>query len=183
MRYFFDERKTAQAAAYLIQLHGGQLNYMVLIKLLYLADRESWIENAQPITGDSMVSMPHGPVLSRILDLINMGKEDSREWFNYITESDGFNVSSVESDPQNDELSRYELKLLNRINDQFGNLNKWALRDYTHTLPEWEDPNGSSYPISPVDILKDARSPEEIKKIAKEAEEIWFLRTMELQAR
>ncbi len=86
MRYLFEEKKAAQAAAYLLKLHGEPMKYFVLIKLLYLADRQSLIETGLPITGDKMVSMPHGPVLSQILDLIQAGKQDdSSPWFHYCS--------------------------------------------------------------------------------------------------
>ena len=68
MRFFFDINKATQAAAHLVYLQGGKINLMALIKLLYLADREALLETGYPITGDQMVSMPHGPVLSRIYD-------------------------------------------------------------------------------------------------------------------
>ena len=77
MRFLFDERKAAQAAVYLIKKRSDQINYMKLNKLLYLADRKALFEAGQPITGDRMVSMPKGPVLSDILDLIPL-KLDER---------------------------------------------------------------------------------------------------------
>jgi uncharacterized phage-associated protein len=58
VRFPFDERKAAQAAAYLLKKHDGRLNFMKLIKLLYLADRKSLLENGKPITGDRMLAMP-----------------------------------------------------------------------------------------------------------------------------
>jgi len=176
IRFVFNERKTAQAAAYLLSLHKGTLNYMVLIKLLYLADRKSLIETGVPITGDKMVSMPHGPVLSLVLDLINMGKEDSRDWFDYISEPEKYEVSLQKESPDNDELSKFEIGVLDDIDKKFGHLNQWQLRDFTHTLPEWEDPNGSSYPIQPDNLLQVASiPPNEIKRISEQAEELWFL--------
>jgi hypothetical protein len=36
---------------------------------------------------------------------------------------------------------------------EFGKMNQWDLRDYSHTLPEWRDPKGSSLPIEIRDIL------------------------------
>jgi len=47
------------------------MNYLKLMKLLYLADRESMRRNGRPISGDRYVSMDHGPVLSQTLNLIN----------------------------------------------------------------------------------------------------------------
>ena len=37
----FNEKKTTQAASRFLTLAQGQMNYMMLIKLLYLIDREA----------------------------------------------------------------------------------------------------------------------------------------------
>lgn len=181
IRFSFNERKAAQAAAHLIQQSGGRMNYVVLIKLLYLADREALIETGRPITGDRMVAMPHGPVLSLIYDAINMGKliaEPSTPWYEYVSEPDGYDVTTGGGDGF-DELSRYEIGVLGRVLERYGKLDKWALRDFTHTLPEWSDPHGSSFAIAPEEILRAAgRSEEDIARIAIEAENVRFIRQL-----
>ena len=55
------------------QIHNTPLDTIVLIKLLYLADRKALLESGYTITGDGMVSMPLGPVLSTIYDWIQYG--------------------------------------------------------------------------------------------------------------
>src|SRR3990172_2573892 len=117
MRFVYEHRKTAQAASYLLSLADGSMNYMVLIKLLYLSDRRSLIETGVPITGDQMVAMPHGSVLSQTYDQINMASpvepEASAPWFEYITEPSDYAVSAKKA-PELDELSQYELDVLAR---------------------------------------------------------------------
>ena len=178
MRFRFNERKTVQAAAFILNRHGGSLNYMVLIKLLYLADRKALIERGLPITGDRMVSMDQGPVLSMVLDLINWGKRNQPSpWFDYISPPDAYSVSLICAEPEDDELSRYELSILEDIDERFGKMDKWDLVDYMHDLPEWDDPHGSSIPIPPVRVLREADvSDEVIQAISQEAEESWFFR-------
>ena len=66
----FNEVKATQAAARILRNRGGRMSYMKLIKLLYLADREALARWGRNITTDNYVSMPHGPVLSHVLDLI-----------------------------------------------------------------------------------------------------------------
>mgnify|MGYP001611677482 FL=1 len=184
MRFRFDERKAAQAAAYLLSIHGGRLNYMVLVKLLYLADRTALLECGQPITGDRMVAMPHGTVLSMILDRINAGgPEPGSPWSEIISPPDGYEISLKNASPGTDELSRYELAVLARTNETYGHLSWWALRQLTHGLPEYRDPQGSSLPIAPEDILRaEGKSAEEIERITHEAEELWFFSTLEREA-
>lgn len=174
--FVFDEKKAAQAAAYLLKLHGEKMNYMVLIKLLYLSDRQSLLDSEMPITGSHMVCMPHGPVLSEILDLINMGSPDSdSEWFKLISEPSGYSVS-LKDEPDFKELSEFEIETLEDIYHSFGSMDQWALRDMTHELPEWEDPEGSSFPIDLDIILEHAgKSQEDIARIKSEARELAFL--------
>ena len=75
INFKFDERKAAQVAGRLISQGGGEMNYMALLKLLYLIDREALLRWGKTVTGDKIVAMKHGPVLSRIFDLISQKKQ------------------------------------------------------------------------------------------------------------
>ena len=89
MRLRFREDKTTQAAAILIELGGGTINYLVLLKLLYLADRAALTQMGQPITFDHYVSMDYGPVPSTTYDLLK-GTESAdhgQYWNNHISVS------------------------------------------------------------------------------------------------
>ena len=177
MRFAFNERKTAQAAAYLcIRRHGGPKSYMALLKLLYLADRRSLVETGRPITGDRMVSMPHGTVLSRTYDRIASGEDrPSTPWSEYVSDPVRYEVEALREDT--DELSTYELRVLDQTHEKFGNLDQWGLRELTHGLPEYEDPHGSSITIRPADILRATDVPEdEIQRLSREAEAAFRIR-------
>lgn len=155
MRLRFREDRATQAAARLLQLHDNRMNHMKLIKLLYLADREALIRWGRPITFDWYVSMPHGPVLSFTLDLINAQPDPDHPsyWNRYISEREGHEVS-LRDEPPCDQLAPAEQALLQEIFDQYGRMSHWQLRDFSHKLPEWRDPQGSSVPIDPRDILR-----------------------------
>ena len=64
MNFRFDFEKSLQAAGCLLELHGDRMEYVRLLKLLYIADREMMAEAGAPITGDRAVAMDHGPVLA-----------------------------------------------------------------------------------------------------------------------
>ena len=53
INFKFDERKAAQVAGRLISQGGGEMNYMALLKLLYLIDREALLRWGKTITGRS----------------------------------------------------------------------------------------------------------------------------------
>jgi uncharacterized phage-associated protein len=162
MATLFDERKAAQVAAFLLFKAGGQLPLIKLVKLMYLAERLSLERYGEPLTGDRLVSMDHGPVLSRTYSHMN-GSVECVEggWDTWIADRSEHTLAlkdpSVIRDPAIDllSLSDADLELLNEIWNQFGHLNKWSLRDYTHGhCPEWKDPEGSSLPISYEDVFR-----------------------------
>jgi uncharacterized phage-associated protein len=155
MRLRFNERKATQAAGLLLQLRGGKMSYMKLIKLLYLADREALLQWGRPITTDRYFSMNRGPVLSRILDLATDGEDPGSPsiWSNHISEPAGYEVR-LQTDAGCDELSEAEVGLLKKVSQTHGNKSRWEMVDLTHTLPEWKNPQGGAIPITYRDILR-----------------------------
>lgn len=120
-----------------------------LVKLIYLSDRLSMERYGLPITYDDLVSMRHGPVPSRTLNLIN--GDESERWDRWIAGRENHQVCLAKHDFDRedlDELSEAVMEIIDEIWDEFGSMNQWELRDYTHEhCPEWEDPQGSSRPI------------------------------------
>jgi uncharacterized phage-associated protein len=151
MRY--REDKATQAAARLLSHAGGHLNVLKLMKLLYLAERRGIVEFGRPIAFDYYCSMPHGPVMSFTYDRIQAAEKDSY-WRKHITERDGYDVSLRGVRIPCDQLSPAEEGLIDDIWKKYGKMSQFQLRDFTHTLPEWRDPQGSSTPIQIEDILR-----------------------------
>ena len=177
MRFVFDERKAAQAASILLERAGGSMDYLKLIKLLYLADRAALIETGSPISGDRYVSMKFGPVLSNVLNLIKQaGPREDSIWHRYVRREhfDAVLVGKAECD----QLAEFDVDLLNDIFESYGNWRSWAVVNHTHALPEWTDPGETSIPIDPADILRYAGySDYAIELAADQAEAIYQLRT------
>ena len=151
----FREDRATQAAARLLRLRGGTMSHLKLMKLLYLADRQALIELGRPISYDMYVSMPHGPVLSRTLDLMTAEPEPQTRsyWRTLISEPRNWEVSLVSEDIPQDQLSQAEEAILDRVFARYGHLSRWEIRDLSHALPEWRDPHGSCVPISIKEIL------------------------------
>jgi uncharacterized phage-associated protein len=164
----FNQPKATQAAARLLKSRGSRMNYMKLIKLLYLADREALARWGRPITTASYPAMPHGPVLSQILDLINEQPDPSAAespWSHHISEPERYEICLKQPDVPGD-LPEAEDALLDEISAKCGHLTRWHIRDLAHTLPEWHDPQGGAFPITVADILKaQHKSPDEIRAI------------------
>jgi uncharacterized phage-associated protein len=173
IQFAFNERKAAQAAARLIQHSGGEMNYLALMKLLYLVDREALIRLGRPVTGDTVVAMKHGPVLSRVYDLVSHKKQGfpASHWHQFIPRP-GRYVYTVRFSGLTDPacLSEAETAVIDDVFAQYRDKDEWELVAFTHALPEWRDPGDSSAPIPYEDILHAAgASEDDIEAIADNA--------------
>jgi len=154
MKTSFDEKKATQIACFFLEKAGGRLPYLSLIKLIYLTDREAIQRWHTPLTRDCYYSLPHGPIVSRTLDLVtDDGQLDPSYWHRFISPPQDYDVTLLDA-PERDTLSRAETKLLDEIFAQYGRMDKWQLRDFTHTLPEYTDPHGGRNSITYDAILQ-----------------------------
>jgi hypothetical protein len=177
----FNERKAAQAAALLVKRHGGACDYLTLIKLLYLADRAAFVETGLPITGDRWVSMRYGPVVSRVKDCLNAHQGIGAVFREYVSLRDDNNRVRLASEDVSfdlDELSDYEIRILETVDDEHGTKTFDEWMDFLHRdLPEWHDPGATSVTIPPAEVLAGAGLPREsIEKML--AETAAWLRTL-----
>jgi uncharacterized phage-associated protein len=169
----FDERKTTQLVAHLLDQGGGSMAYLKLLKLLYIIDREALKRWSWPVTGDHYVSMRRGPVLSITYNLIKgkaaPGFRDY--WSRYISEPTDHAVSLLDAAPYPEDLSEAELELATYVYERFKDVDRWKLSDLTHLLPEWQDPGDSSMPIELGDMLRGmGKTTEECRDILVEIE-------------
>lgn len=105
-------------AAFFLQKEHGQMHLLKLMKLLYLADRESFIRFDCSISGDKYFSMRHGPVLSGTKELMN-GDCQSMEngWSSWIDDKADHKLALTKSKQHTttddlDELSIANLEVL-----------------------------------------------------------------------
>ena len=160
-KHLFNEKKAAQSAAYFLLSAQEAMPIVKLMKLLYLAERRSYEMYGQPIVGDRLVSMPHGPVLSQTLNHLNglMPSSDGG-WDSWVSDRAGHLVAlapQVAGKTQRDllELSDADAEILAETWDRFGHLTEWQLRDFTHEhCPEWKDPDGSMMPMKFEDLFR-----------------------------
>ncbi|MFQ6117800.1 MAG: Panacea domain-containing protein [Candidatus Bipolaricaulia bacterium] len=170
MRSCFEEKKATEMAAYLLEKSGGKMYYLQLIKLLYIADREALRRWGYPLTGDSYFSLPHGPVPSRIKDLVTDDPQfsGSKFWTSYIR-TENYEVKLQRKAPLGS-LSQADIELLDEIFDKYGQLERFELADMTHEFPEWQDPQGSRIPITYEEILRAVGREEDAEELVEEIE-------------
>jgi len=168
----FNELKAAQAAAWFLSQSQGSMTILKLMNLLYLAERQALRDLERTLTGDRMVSMPHGPVLSQTLELANgQIQAAAGGWDAWMRDRENRTISlrdDVAPTPEQlDCLSDAELHVLQTVQDQFGQWDAIRLRDYTHQrCAEWQDPNGSSLRITYRTALQAVgKTPEQAQRI------------------
>lgn len=177
VEFRFHSEKVVEAASWLLHLHGEPMKYLGLLKMLYIADRKALERMDETITGDSAYSMAYGPVLSATYDLIKGNDIDKRQsiWNKHISKRFAMNhkekknyVKLIEM-PLIQKLCEEEEEILTEVYKEFGQLDPFTVAKWTHSLPEWQDPenlNKKSIPISFEDVLKFlSRSDEEIDNI------------------
>lgn len=148
----FNERKAAQMAAFFLrQTPDSTMPHWKLMGLLYISDREALRAFGWPISGDRLVSMPHGPVLSQTLNLMD-GDVESQPggWAEWIADKENHELSMRQAldAAALDELAPAEIDVLKIVWGNFGAMGKWEIRDWTHEhCAEWKDPKGSSISI------------------------------------
>lgn len=176
----FNEKRATQTAARFLQKAGGTMNYMVLIKFLYLADRESLIRWGSPISGDTYFSMRYGPVLSKTHDLITemSSPEEDSFWLRHIRRVE--NDVQLFTNPGDEELSEADEALLEEIFQKYDvyRSDPFGFVRYLHTiLPEWKQvEKGGRAPIEYHDILvAGKKSVEEIIEIESELRSIGWV--------
>ena len=178
MKFRFNEERAAQAAAYLVWRHGGEHDYLSVLKLLYLTNRASLIEIGVPITGDQMMEMKLGPILSQVMDRLN-GTVTSETWHRHVTAKDDQNrVRLTTDDDQFGALSDHDIAILERIDDSHGDKTPTQLIDFCHELPELEGYTQGSHTIFPEKVLRRAKVPDEkVRRLQSHAKDHW--RTLE----
>ena len=161
----FNESKTTQAAAKLLKDAGAPMNFMVLMKMLYLADRVGFMKRGRPITNDTYYAMFLGPVLSSTHDIATEQQppEEDHFWPRFISPRENYKVRLI-ADPGESELSEAETKILDAIFERF----KGYLDD-PFGLPDWmhknlsevrEVPRGERIDLPILEVLEGTKKTE-----------------------
>jgi uncharacterized phage-associated protein len=137
MHFRFDLARTIQAAAILLRTHPAhRMEYIRLLKLLYIADREMLAQHGQTITGDEAVAMKKGPVLSRTYDLLKGEGHGATVWGNYI-QTEGYQAV-LRRKPGRGKVSPAALAKLKEVSERYRETATDDLIEETHKFREWK---------------------------------------------
>lgn len=154
IRFKFDLNKALAAMAYIIN-RLGPTDKVKLMKLLYIADRESFLRLGYPIIGDRPFAMKFGPVPSNCLDVVDGDRwPDERELIFHILSVDNYRVSLTGESPV--DLDGGEKAVLDEVMDRYGAMPPFDLVNVTHGFPEYREAyvEYTSKPISYESILR-----------------------------
>ena len=128
------EVRAAQAAAFFLHKAGDRVPLPKLMKLMYLAERTSLQRYGEPLTGDCLFSMEHGPALAITPEHMNGMIDSSRNgWDAWISRKENRELALADPGlirtPEDNllALSDADLEILNEIWTAFSHLNAPAL--------------------------------------------------------
>ncbi|HEY1657597.1 MAG TPA: Panacea domain-containing protein [Candidatus Sulfotelmatobacter sp.] len=173
----FDIRKAIAASSFILQRQGGRDSMFFLVKKLYYADRTALICWGNSITGDELSSLPSGPIVSHIYDLMKgSGSALNLKLWDAAIKREG-NTISLKSGSLEGPLSEREKEVLEKSRETINNIRGIKVSTWFHdNCPEWTDPGHSSSPIDPSQILRIAhKTEEEIRKLEHANEELRLL--------
>ncbi|MEY2884232.1 MAG: hypothetical protein RL490_1956 [Pseudomonadota bacterium] len=149
----FDHLKSVQTVAYFVRKAGGTAEKLKLVKLLYLAERESFRRRGKPMNFDSYLSLPHGPVASSALN--GMDHLLDNDAWDALDQASNRRDITIVGDVTEDHLSRADRSILDDTWNEFGGMTASQIRNWTHDhCPEYVEVGpSSSLPITVSEIL------------------------------
>lgn len=171
MNFPVNSRKATNAVSRLIQESGADVDYLRVIKLVYLADRESILERGTPIVGGHYYSMPKGPVIGEVMTFTKC--RNAPGWDGVIDHLRGHALNLI-AEPSFDFLASTELDLLDSVVKKHFNRSTLDLVHWCHKhCKEYESVWFGRKPIAVESILRAEGKPDtQIKRIQELAAEL-----------
>lgn len=159
-------KKVIDMSTFFMSNAGGRIPYLKLMKLLYLSDRKCLEQFGYSMSEDTHYSMKYGPILSVTLDLLRnkpVAPKLKNEWSKFI-KTDDYDVE-IENSSNLSSLSQADTQLLEQIWEDYQDVEKFDLAEFTHQFcPEWKDPGNSRIKIETSDIFEALNMDTKIKE-------------------
>jgi uncharacterized phage-associated protein len=172
--FYYNREKAVQAALWLLNRHGGQMDRLKLVKLLFFADRDHLARYGRPVIGGHYRAMKYGPVCSEFLDDINI-KIETPAQITCIESKD--HKLFAKAMANEDVLSESDIEILEQIDKQYGKHDPFVLAEITHRLKAWDVnyPNkdaNTSNPLPYEDFFLDLQG-DSILELIRDDQEAW----------
>jgi uncharacterized phage-associated protein len=135
------QAKIASETIFYILKKLNQADKIQIVKLIYLADKYHLLQYGRTITGDKYFAVKHGPMGSMVEDVLNLNgdvlNEDDLKYAEKLINKVDFVYSPNEYEEPLLMLSKTDMKALDFVIEQYGKMEKWNLKNYTHKFPEW----------------------------------------------
>ena len=173
-----DTEKTLNAAIFILN-KLGQADYHKVFKILYFAEQQHLKNYGQPLTGDSYLAMPYGPVPSFLYDIFKASENQSSPFAEAMELSRAFIVTRKEKIPyvtptreaNTEELSETNIEALLRSIEENGDLSFGEITEKSHDSAWAKAEKAGETEMSYLDIAESAEtSPEMLKYILLNAE-------------
>ncbi|MGH9486458.1 MAG: Panacea domain-containing protein [Terriglobales bacterium] len=144
VEFVFDPKATV--ASLLLIARAVRPDKYTACKLLFLADRLHLVRYGRTITGSAYYALPHGPVPSQALDMLNYvieGRPLNSEWLREIEGRFGVEESQYPSlipklQPDLEQLSTSDAETINETVSRYGTASDFGeLYNLTHAMPAY----------------------------------------------
>lgn len=165
----FDKARAHNAVLWLVERHGGLLNKLSLLKLVFLADFQHLMRYGRPIVGGTYVSMEHGPVASEMFDDL---KIDGYAPFELV--DNGETIKALTTADVN-ELAESDIEILGEVDAKYGALEPYTLCDMTHDYEAWRNNYryGTAHLIPYEDFFLDEPGNDDLLECLRDDQEAW----------
>jgi len=132
----FKERKAVELAYKFLTLNDGKMNYLKLLRLMYLAERESLKLYDRPITFDIFVLNYYGVVGSHCMSLVRTG---GQIWSVYLSpRTNAKKVNIYSSAMQYEKLCKAEMTLIESVFATTRHMNSLTVLQVQQSLAEYK---------------------------------------------
>ena len=160
----FRPAAATELASHILLWLGGKADRITILKLLYQVERRALERYNWPVMFDRLYCLPMGTVPQSVYDLMKEIRHDS-PWPEFISAESPHHIR-LRKEPKLWQLSEAQLELAREVVEENRHKQPMQLSQENHELPEWSDPQGSSYALSYPTLLKHlGKSDAEIEEI------------------
>lgn len=171
MHFPVNDKKATDAVSRLLNQSGGEAEYLRVIKLVYLADRDSIVRRGVPIVGGRYFSMRCGPTVGEVM---NFAKRTlpADGWPEHISPMYGYTLK-LTAPSSYGSLSQSEIDILDGIVEEHASRSTTDLVKWCHQYcPEYERVYWGRKNIEVESILRaGGKTADKIHRVVSEAAE------------